>query len=63
MLLRTEKMRVNCETMQDFSIGSGWEMKQEMKFSVHKHKGRQKGKHTCKFTYVSVSELVIITHR
>lgn len=42
MLLRTDKTRVNCENTQDFSIGSGWEVKQEIKFSVHKHKARQK---------------------
>lgn len=63
MLLRTEKMRINCENMQDFSIGSGWEVKREMKFSIHKHKVRQKGKHASKFTYASASELAIITHR
>ena len=63
MLFRREKMRVNCENMQDFSIGSGWEAKQEMKFSVHKHKARQNGKRASKFTYASASELVIITHR
>lgn len=43
-LFRTEKIRVNCENMQDFSTGSSEEVKQEMKFGVHKHKSRKKGK-------------------
>lgn len=63
MLLRIEKMRVNCENMQDLSIGSGWEVKQEMKFSERKHKVRQKVKHASKFRYASASELAIITHK
>lgn len=37
MLFRTEKIQINCKNMQDSFTGSDWEVKQEIKFNVHKH--------------------------